>query len=35
MRLPKGPFRAFDKWENESEQFMIRFYFYLNMENEI
>ena len=35
IRVPKVPFRVFDKWKNEIQKFMIRFCFYHNMKNEI
>ena len=35
IRVPKVPFRVFDKLENKIQKFMIRSCFYLNMKNEI
>ena len=35
IRVPKVPFRVFDKLKNEIQNFIRRFCFYLNMKNEI
>ena len=35
IRVPKVPFRVFDKLKNEIQNFIVRFCFYLNMKNEI
>ena len=35
IRVPKAPFRIFDKLKNEIQKFIIRFCFYLNMKNGI
>ena len=35
MRVPKVPFRAFNKLKNEIPKFIIRFCFYFNMKSEI
>ena len=35
IRVPEVPFRLFDKLKNEIQKYIPRFYFYLNMENEI
>ena len=34
ISVPKVPFCVFDKLKNEIQKFMIRFCFFLNMENE-
>ena len=35
IRLPKVPFRVFDKLKNKIQKFMVIFSFYLNMKTEI
>ena len=35
MRVPKVPFRVFNKMKNEIQNFRLRFFVYLNMKNEI
>ena len=35
IRVPEVPFRLFDKLKNEIQKYIPRFYFYLNIENEI
>ena len=35
IRVPKVPFRVFEKLKNEIQNFILRFYFYLIMKNEI